>query len=209
MSLVVVTGGARSGKSRVAQRLAEQRGSDVVVVTFGRGGDADTEMADRIARHKAERPGHWRTIEPEEPWGWLGEVDAAEILLLDCLGTLVGRLMEEAYAVLDLEKTFRDVEEVPAGFERSVERSLSPVLQGLLTRRGDTIVVTNEVGSGLVPAWALGRLFRDLLGRANRALIDAADASYLVVSGRCVELSALPQDVGWPADEAAEAGRVG
>lgn len=197
MALVVITGGARSGKSRVAQRLAEQRGLDVVVVVFGRGAD-DDEMAERISRHRAERPERWRTLEPDAADRWLAQVGAKELLVVDCLGTLVGRLMEEAYVEMDRDGVFADVVDLPAGYEHDLQHRLSPVLQRLLTRNGDTIIVTNEVGEGLVPPYATGRLFRDVLGRANRALVDAADAAYLVVDGRCVDLAALPQDAQWP-----------
>ena len=70
----------------------------------------------------------------------------------------------------------------------------------MIAREGDTIVVSNEVGDGLVPAYATGRLFRDLLGRANRRLIDAADSAWLVVAGRLVDLGALGHDAAWPED---------
>ena len=74
-------------------------------------------------------------------------------------------------------------------------------MEALTSRGGDTVIVTNEAGWGVVPASASGRLFRDLLGRANRALIDAADAAWLVVGGRLIELTDLPGEAAWPAED--------
>ena len=81
-----------------------------------------------------------------------------------------------------------------------MSRGYSTNLVWLVSRRGDTVVVTNEVGGGVVPAYALGRVFRDVLGRANRALVDGADAAYLCVAGRLVDLHARPTQAIWPED---------
>jgi adenosylcobinamide kinase/adenosylcobinamide-phosphate guanylyltransferase len=75
------------------------------------------------------------------------------------------------------------------------------VVDWLVARSGDTVIVTNEVGSGLVPVYPDGRLFRDVLGRANRLLVDRADAAYLAVSGRLFDLTTLPHDAAWPGKE--------
>lgn len=199
MALVVVTGGARSGKSAVAQRLAAERRGEVVVVVFGEG-DTDPEMAERIARHETDRPDGWRTWEPETPDGWLDGAPDDALIVVDCLGTLLGRLMAEAWAASPGAVAFGEAAVLPEGYADAVERRLSAVVDGLRRRRGDTLVVTNEIGGGVVPAFATGRLFRDLLGRANRGLVTDADAAWLVVAGRCVELTSFPVIARWPAD---------
>jgi adenosyl cobinamide kinase/adenosyl cobinamide phosphate guanylyltransferase len=181
VALVVFTGGARSGKSAVAQRLVRGRGGDVTVAVFGRAA-GDAEMADRIERHRRDRPASWRVVEATDASGWMPEVGPGT-LLLDCLGTLLALVMEECATA----------DEVTIRLER--------VLDWIGSRDGDTVVVTNEVGDGIVPMHASARLFRDVLGRANRKLVERADAAYLVVAGRCVDLSALPTDVNWPVGE--------
>jgi len=203
MALVVFTGGARSGKSAAAQHLAERRALDglkVVVAVFGRGED-DSEFARRLARHRADRPASFATLEAADSLGWLAQVETDDLLVVDCMGTLLGRVLEEVWAKMSRTQ-LRDAaaEEISSDSESSVAERLNEIVEGLLARRGDTIVVTNEVGDGVVPTHASGRLFRDLLGRCNRRLVDAADAAYLVVAGRLVELDTLRRDAVWPED---------
>lgn len=202
MTLVVFTGGARSGKSAAAQRLAEQRVADGVRATVAVfGATRDAEMADRIERHRAQRPAGFSTIEATDATSWTVTVPDEHLLLVDCLGTLLGLAMEEAWEA-SARGTLADAEAIalPDGFEAALAERFEPTLAWLFGRRGDTIVVTNEVGLGVVPEWASARLFRDVLGRANRALVDAADLAYLVVAGRMVGLSGLPCDARWPED---------
>lgn len=203
MALVVFTGGARSGKSSAAQALAVARAADVpevVVAVFG-DGDGDSEFSGRIERHRAERPADWHTIEAAESLAWLAAVPAGALLLVDCLGTLAGRCMAEVWDEAALAVEFVDANEPPAGYEADCVRRLDLAIEALLARTGDTIVVTNEVGDGVIPAYATGRVFRDLLGRANRRLVDEADAAFLCVAGRVFDLAALPRSVSrWPDD---------
>ncbi|MDP2233147.1 MAG: bifunctional adenosylcobinamide kinase/adenosylcobinamide-phosphate guanylyltransferase, partial [Actinomycetota bacterium] len=98
----------------------------------------------------------------------------------------------------------QDAEALPAGYEEEVERRFAGLIGWILRRWDHTVVVTNEVGDGVVPAYASGRVFRDVLGRANRSLIDRSDAAYLVVAGRCIELSDLPQRARWPRPKGCE-----
>lgn len=204
MALVVFTGGARSGKSSAAQRLASARaadGAEVVVAVFGRGSADDAEFAERIARHQTQRPAGWRTLEATDSAGWPARVADDALLVVDCLGTLLGLAMEEAWALTgdgDLVAAAPDA--LPDGFESEVESRFGLAVAWLLGRCGDTIVVTNEVGDGIVPAYASGRYFRDELGRANRMLVDSAEAAYLCVAGRVLDLGRLPRDAAWPHD---------
>lgn len=199
MALLVITGGARSGKSAVAAALAEERGGDVCVAVFG-DADGDPEMAERIARHRAERPAHWTTLEHADADARLGETPQGALLLVDCLGTLVARVMEAEWDSGAFGSAYGEADTAPAGYAAAVEARVDAVVAAILGREGDTVVVTNEVGDGVVPAFALGRLFRDVLGRANRALVSAADAAWLVVAGRCMELTSLAGAVRWPED---------
>jgi adenosyl cobinamide kinase/adenosyl cobinamide phosphate guanylyltransferase len=187
VSLVVFTGGVRSGKSAAAQELARTRaldGTPVVVATFG-DTTGDPEMALRIARHQADRPREFDVLEATDASSWLGDVPDDALLLVDCLGTLISRLMADL---------------PPDATAQTVEQAAGAVVSKLVARSGDTIVVTNEVGDGVVPAYASGRTFRDVLGRSNRTLVNVADASYLVVCGRLVDLGSAPVAPHWPAD---------
>jgi adenosylcobinamide kinase/adenosylcobinamide-phosphate guanylyltransferase len=202
MALVVMTGGARSGKSGAAQRLAESRhtsGQPVVVAVFA--SESDAEMTDRIARHRADRVDGFSVVEATGSAGWLDEVPDGSMLVVDCLGTCLGLALVEAWDEASPDHVpMQDAEELPAGCTSAFEARCAALVDALAARGGDTIIVTNEVGAGVVPAFATGRLFRDELGRANAALIGIADAAYLVVGGRLLDLAALPRDIAWPED---------
>jgi adenosyl cobinamide kinase/adenosyl cobinamide phosphate guanylyltransferase len=202
VALVVVTGGARSGKSYAGQQLALSRsidGVDVLVAVFGR--ESDPEMADRIAHHRDERPEPFETLEVSDPEEWLEDVEPSSLLVIDCLGTLLGLCMERAWdGAGDRALGDAEADALPDDVAEVVSEAFSSIVDDLVARAGDTIVITNEVGAGLVPSYAAGRLFRDLLGRANRRLVDVADAAYLCVAGRMIDLEALPNQITWPED---------
>jgi adenosylcobinamide kinase/adenosylcobinamide-phosphate guanylyltransferase len=197
VALVVITGGARSGKSGVAARLSSMHSGPVVVAVAGRP-DNDPEMMRRIERHRADRPAEWTTLEVagEHVPTWFAAVPDGACLVIDCLGTLVA---ERVFGSEDSDPG----QWVPKALEQRAEEVATTIVEGALRRAGDTIVVTNEVGSGVVPASASGRLFRDVIGRANARLVAASDAAYLVVGGRCIDLRSLPSSVEWPAGERA------
>ncbi len=169
--LVFVTGGARSGKSAAAVEAARNSGRPVTFVATATAGD--DEMADRIARHRAERPTDWATIEAAIDLGSaLVGADPAACVLVDCLSLWVSNLL---MADDDLSVA-------------SLDRAVDDVLRACRARSGPTIVVSNEVGSGIVPDNQLARAYRDLLGRANQRVAREADAAYLTVAGRLLPL---------------------
>jgi len=203
MALVVFTGGARSGKSAAAEALARSRaleGAAVTVVVFALA-DGDPEMAERVARHQADRPAHFGVVEAGTSSDLLDAVRLDPLLLVDCLGTLVGLVMSEEWPRATEGHDLVDAGgELPAGYADAVEERTRELVDVLCARMGDTIVVTNEVGDGIVPPYASGRLFRDVLGRANRRLVNAADRSYLTVCGRVIDLSTRAASPTWPED---------
>src|SRR5574337_1292154 len=161
MTCELILGGARSGKSRLAQSRAEADGRAVTVIATAEA--LDEEMAQRIARHRAERPGHWRTV--EAPRGLASalraEAAAGRCLVVDCLTLWLANLLGEAEAVQELH----DAAHLPA---LATEREA--LLAALPTLPGRILLVANEVGLGLVPETPLGRLFRDEAGRLNQQL---------------------------------------
>jgi adenosyl cobinamide kinase/adenosyl cobinamide phosphate guanylyltransferase len=202
MALVVLTGGARSGKSGAAEQVANERllaGQRVVVAVFA--SQSDAEMTDRIARHQSDRPAGFDVIEGDGSSAWLADVQDDALLVVDCLGTWLGRALESAWELCSAgQDALADAGELPHGMAALFSEQCAAIVRSILVRAGDTLVVTNEVGSGIVPAYATGRLFRDELGRANAHLIAEADAACLVVAGRIVDLSALPSTPSWPTD---------
>ncbi|HYF65110.1 MAG TPA: bifunctional adenosylcobinamide kinase/adenosylcobinamide-phosphate guanylyltransferase, partial [Herpetosiphonaceae bacterium] len=173
-TIVLFTGGARSGKSRRAEEYAARCGRPVTYVATGAAGDA--EMAERIRRHREQRPADWPTVEaPHAVAAALRELAPGGVALLDCLSLLVSNLLLA-------------VEGDP---QPAVEAEVAALLAAAAERDLTLIVVTNEVGMGVVPEYALGRAYRDLLGRAAQRIAAAADEVYLVVAGIQVELRAL------------------
>lgn len=181
-ALYFVTGGARSGKSTFAERLASASARPVVYLATME--PLDEELTQRVARHREGRPADWRTIEaPLDLRAALEQAGPEACVLLDCLSLWVtNRLMPlgDPPARADLE-----------ALERALEAELAALIEVQRGRAGELIVVTNEVGSGVVPPSALGRVYRDLLGRANQQVSAAASRAWLLVSGRALELPPL------------------
>ena len=167
MNLVVLLGGARSGKSALAVQLAGESATFIATGTAG-----DEEMAERIRRHRAKRPAGWTTIEEPLALGAaLASVPPEETVVVDCLSLWVSNLV-----VADWE-------------DAAIEREAEAVAKQAAARVGLTVVVSNEVGLGIVPAAPLGRRYRDLLGVVNRAFVAETDRALLVVAGRGIELA--------------------
>ncbi len=171
--LVLITGGARSGKSRLAEEMALSRGGPVVYIATA--GVYDAEMAERVKIHRQRRPAHWRTREEtvNVPAALLEAPANTATVLVDCLTLWLSNLLlaryEEGKPAACLEQ------EILAEVDRLLDiAGAAPFL---------TIIVSNEVGMGVVPATPLGRLFRDLAGRANQRAAARAGKVYLTVAG--------------------------
>jgi adenosylcobinamide kinase/adenosylcobinamide-phosphate guanylyltransferase len=175
MAVTLVTGGVRSGKSRYAEHLMRDAPQVTVVATGAPPGLADAEWAARVSRHRHDRPEHWETLETLELVAILDRGGPA--VIVDCLGAWVTRLVDEAGLWHDL----------PAASE--LVASHRDALVDALSRTGrDVVLVTNEVGLGIVPEHRSGRLFRDLLGLVNQRVAAACDEVHLVVAGRVLRL---------------------
>jgi adenosylcobinamide kinase/adenosylcobinamide-phosphate guanylyltransferase len=173
--LTFILGGARGGKSSLGQKLAEERGLPVLYIATAQA--LDEEMERRIQVHRQDRPQDWRTL--ESPRGVAQSLEAEDlhsgVILLDCLTLLVTNVMLAAAGDLTSPDEARAESEVRA----EVYALLSQIQSG----EADWIVVSNEVGMGLVPPYPAGRLFRDLLGWANQGLAAAANEVYWMVAG--------------------------
>lgn len=168
--LTLLTGGARSGKSSTAVRLAAAADAPVHYVATAWAGD--DEMADRITRHRADRPSEWTTVEETVHLDdALARIADGDTVIVDCLALWVTNRLEDPDEVVLAEA--------------------AAVAARATARHGSTYVVTNEVGSGIVPDNALARRFRDLLGSVNQVFSSASDHAYLCVAGRVLPLVVL------------------
>ena len=186
MPLTLVTGPVRSGKSRFAERLASELSLPVTYVATARADAGDAEWAARIAHHAARRPATWTVLETADKSHDLARVlcDAASgsVLLVDSLGTWLGSVMRER-----LESRGSDA----ALDERELEGETERIAEACERTAATAIVVTEEVGWGIVPEFPSGRVFRDVLGRLNQRLARSADRAYLVVAGIALDLRAI------------------
>ena len=161
MAIILITGGARSGKSRRAEtRAREFKGRPVYIATAEA---LDAEMSERIARHRERRGSEWLEREtPIELVAALDETDGGSARLVDCLTLWLSNLMHAE----------RDIEHEAARLAEALSRQQSPV-----------VLVTNEVGLGIVPDNALARRFRDAAGMLNQHIARAADEVEFVIAG--------------------------
>ena len=174
--LIFITGAARSGKSSFAERMAAEIGNPVIYIATCVPGDQ--EMVERVSRHQARRPANWQTVEePLDPASVIREKDSpGMVFLLDCITLLVLNL------ILDPRS---------GSAEDELLEKIAELAQVSYNSAADMIIVSNEVGWGIVPGDPLSRRYRDVIGRANQALAAQADEAWLTVSGIPLELKSL------------------
>lgn len=169
-----ILGGARSGKSSYAQQLAQEHGGKVLYVATATAGDE--EMKTRIENHRAERPSEWQTLEASLNVGEAIERELAEhpadIVLLDCMTLLATNV------ILQLPETASELQASEA-----LNHEVDGLLACIKTSNAQWIIVSNEVGLGLVPPYPLGRTYRDALGRANQRIAQCADRTIMMIAG--------------------------
>jgi adenosylcobinamide kinase / adenosylcobinamide-phosphate guanylyltransferase len=170
MAMTLLLGGAASGKSRTAAALAAELGGPVTVIATAEA--LDDEMAARIERHRRERPSGWTVV--EEPIALTEAVEAARgTLIVDCLTLWVSNLIGRDAA------------------DEEVQALAEVTAKACAARSAPAIVISNEVGSGIVPMHAVARRYRDLLGRVNATFADRAGAVALMVAGKAVRTSTM------------------
>ncbi len=163
--LTLLVGGVRSGKSSLAVRMGERQHAAVTFIATAE--PFDDDLAVRVQRHRDERPAHWSTVEcPVHLADAIAAVPADQFLIVDCLTVWLGNL-----------------------YAHELAPSFDTIVAALANRPGHTVVVTNEVGMGVHPDTALGRDYRDELGRLNQLVASVADTTLLMVAGRAVRLT--------------------
>ena len=177
--LTLIIGGARSGKSRVAQSLCSAAGRVSYIATAR---DEDAEMRARIERHRLDRPPHWTTL--EEPLALAAAVRSAlpssDVILVDCLTLWLSNFMRERQGLSAVELEAAATAEIEQIACLAAERAV--------------ILVSNETGGGIVPDHPVGRLFRDLQGLVNQAAAARADRVFLTVAGIPVRIKPSPEN---------------
>lgn len=175
--LILIGGGVRSGKSRFALQLAEERGSKLGFLATAQA--FDDEMQERIANHKRERDDRYLSVDvPVEVETALGELQACEAVVLDCLTLWISNQLLRGDCNAEILARVDSLIAAP--------------------RAGDLIIVSNEVGMGVVPDSALGRQFRDLTGHAHQRLAAAADELYMAMMGTILRLHPAPLSLVFP-----------
>ncbi len=170
--LTLILGGARSGKTTYAESLANAASGTVLYVATATAGDE--EMAARIAAHRAQRPAGWRTLEVTRQVGMAVRAHRPppDLVLLDCMTLLASNVC------CSLSEPIAE-----AAFQDEMNHEVDEIIAAWQAGNASWIVVSNEVGLGLVPTYPLGRVYRDVLGRANQRLAAAATRVLFVVAG--------------------------
>jgi adenosylcobinamide kinase / adenosylcobinamide-phosphate guanylyltransferase len=166
--VTLVLGGARSGKSRYAQQIAS-RFERITFIATAR--PSDPEMRRKISQHRRERPCKWRTIEAPLNLGNAIDLESrhADMVLVDCLTVFVANFMSARN-----------------GARKDTRKDIEQVLSAIRMSKASILVVSNEVGSGVVPSYRSGRIFRDLLGQLNQQVAEIADKVVVMVAGVAV-----------------------
>ncbi len=177
MKNILIIGGARSGKSHFVQELAQRLGKPVLFVATAVAGDE--EMRQRIEEHQRARSAAWSTLEVTTHVGnqISQKIGEAQVVIVDCITLLVNNIFSQYNEQIDASL-----------IEKKVTSEISELVDCINRIDASFIIVTNEVGMGLVPANKMGRLYRDLLGKANQLLAQRADEVYLMVAGLPVQI---------------------
>ena len=182
--LVLILGGARSGKSNFAEQKAREWG-DERVLYVATSEAKDDEMRLRIQKHRAARPAAWQTLEaPRQVGKAIAELAPdVDIILVECLTVLVSNYLMESAAPVDDPFGPPSADPFDEAIESALRNDVNALAAYAHSNDSTMLIVSNEVGLGLVPAYDLGRAYRDLLGRANQELARQADEVYFLVAG--------------------------
>lgn len=176
--IVLVTGGARSGKSSFAESLYDKK-KDVVYIATSKA--LDDEMKERVSLHKRNRPKEWRTY--EGVYNLNNSIGREKRYLLDCITVMVSNIM------FDMTKDIEYIDYILQGqIEERVILELEKLISGIKDKAYNLILVTNEVGDSIVPEHHISRVFRDIQGRVNQRIASIADELYLVCCGIPVKI---------------------
>lgn len=176
---ILITGGARSGKSSYAEKLARDLGGSVLYIATSI--PFDEEMKSRVKKHRESRPDHWDTY---EGYRGIGKVIAEKGgqykgILLDCITVMVTNLLLEYPGTESDNACYEDFLKA----EKAIKEEIHELLEGIRKSEATVIMVTNELGNGIVPENLMGRAFRDIAGRMNQYIAEFCNEVYMTVCG--------------------------
>ena len=196
MSLIFVIGGARSGKSTFAELKAKEYSENVLYIATA--AVTDEAMADRVKKHREQRPAFWQTLEMYSDFKTLinkAEFNQSEAVLLDCITTMIGNYMVESKLDFDV----CSIEEVNI-LENKITEEVFSLINVCKENNKKLIIVSNETGMGLVPSYYMGNYFRDISGRINNKIGVQAEHMYFIFSGIPIKLKHKGEMIKWPQD---------
>lgn len=180
--VTLILGGARSGKSSFAEKLAQKKGGDEVYY-LATAEAKDKEMKKRIEKHKEQRNKKWKTIEePLSVGEVLSQISKGEVVLIDCITVYISNLLFSNLEEINKNIKFEDKEKL---IIKKIEKIVTT------SKNKEVILVSNEVGMGIVPGNKMGREYRDIAGRVNQFLAQKADKVYITIAGLPVELKEI------------------
>lgn len=182
--IILITGGARSGKSSFAEKLIADLSEKIAYIATAV--PFDEGMKDRIKKHRESRPNYWTTYEIyKDVYKYIDDIsEKHDAVLLDCVTILVTNLMFENHDI-DWDKVgWEKIDEI----ERKIKEQIELLIKALRDAKMTCVIVTNELGMGIVPENRLSRIFRDIAGRINQYVASKSDEVYLAVSGIPVKI---------------------
>lgn len=199
MSVTFVIGGSRSGKSTFAENKAKEYGnSENKVLYIATAVVTDQAMADRVKKHKAQRPKSWQTLEMYKDFECLinkNEFMESDVVLIDCITTMIGNFMFDSN--LDFDSC--NISEVNK-LEQKINDNVLTLINTCNENNKKLIIVSNETGMGVVPSYYMGNYFRDMSGRINNFIGKESDFMYFIFSGMPIKLKHKGEMVKWPTD---------
>src|SRR6056297_1161792 len=186
--IILVTGGARSGKSRFAEKLCKSKGDKILYIATSI--PFDEEMEDRIKKHKKDRPDNWLLVEKYKNFKELElskKFKSANIILLDCITVMISNIYVEEQ--LDDKTEIKKYEEI----ERKILEDINDLTRLVHKQNKEIVLVSNEIGMGIVPINRFTRMYRDTAGRVNQFVSHKADKVYLTISGIGIDIKKLEE----------------
>ncbi len=196
MSVTFVIGGARSGKSTFAEQKAKEYSDKVVYLATSV--ITDQAMEDRVRKHREQRPKSWSTIELYSNFNELikfKEFEECEVILIDCITTLIGNFMFDSKIDFDSCKVSQVND-----LEKRITLEVLNLIKVCNNHNKKLIIVSNETGMGVVPSYYMGNYFRDMSGRINREIAEKSDFMYFIFSGIPIKLKSRGEAVKWEPD---------
>lgn len=196
MESTFIIGGARSGKSSFAEKIAKNRYKDVTYIATATATDED--MKERIRLHKNSRPSHWNTIEKYKNFNTLINDENfinAEIILFDCITLMITNMMIDSEINFDNANS-KDISKL----ESLIVNNVDGFLYVCKNYSKDIIIVSNETGLGLVPSYFMGNYFRDIAGRVNKKISEKVDNVFFMVAGIPIQIKKEGKNITWGED---------